>query len=154
SGGDAVKVWDTQTGQELLSVNGVSRSPQGLAFSPDGKRLASQTWDATTREAPVKVWDAESGRELLALKGDTGYWANSIAFSPDGQRLVCGSQTMLRIWDLQTGRAIRTLKGGGRIVVFSPDGQRLASSSVDNTVMVWDAHKDQESLTLPGAGKG
>src|SRR5205085_266025 len=71
-----LKVWDAQTGQELLALKG---SGNGVAFSPDGKRLASGIDDVG-----VKVWDAQTGRELLTLKGS----GNGVAFSPDGKRLA------------------------------------------------------------------
>ena len=62
-GGQTVKVWDAQTGQELLSFKGTSAYVSSVAFSPDGKRLASASWAAT-----VKVWDAQTGQELLSFK--------------------------------------------------------------------------------------
>src|SRR5437660_128148 len=70
-----VKGWDAPTGQELLALKGGGWS---VAFSPDGKRLAS----ASGKE--VKLWDAQTGQELLALKGGWG----GVSFSPDGQRLA------------------------------------------------------------------
>ena len=83
-----MKVWDAQTGQELLTLKGHSGRVKSVAFSPDGKRLASASWDET-----VKVWDAQTGQELLSLKER---WRNSVAFSPDGKRLASG--------DVRTGR--------------------------------------------------
>ena len=59
-----------------------------MAFSPDGKRLASASGGSATRwNREVKVWDAQTGQELLTLKGHTGI-VNSVAFSPDGKRLA------------------------------------------------------------------
>src|SRR5437773_341481 len=75
SGGPGeVKVWDDQTGQGLLSLEG--GGGWGVAFSPDGKRLGCGS----------KVWDAQTGQELLTLKGLTG--RNSVVFSPEGKRLA------------------------------------------------------------------
>jgi WD40 repeat protein len=85
-----VKVWDAQTGQELLSLKG-SVLGLSVAFSPDGKRLATLSRDNT-----VKVWDAQTGQELLFLKGGGG----SVAFSPDGHRLAAGAADgTVTIWD-------------------------------------------------------
>jgi WD40 repeat protein len=65
-----------------------------VAFSPDGKRLASADWDGT-----VKVWDAQTGQEALTLKGHTGY-VKSVAFSPDGKRLASASKDKtVKVWD-------------------------------------------------------
>ncbi len=80
-----MKVWDAASGQETLTLKGHTDVVTSVAFSPDGKRIVSGSWDQT-----VKVWDAASGQETLTLKGHTscGY---SVAFSPDGKRIVSGS---------------------------------------------------------------
>ena len=160
-----VKVWDAQTGQELLSLKGHSRFVNRVAFSPDGKRLATLAWDDT-----VKVWDAQTGQEILTLKVRS-FGGGSVAFSPDGKRLasssspsVSGSSPLglgeVKVWDAQTGQELLTLKGHTAqvtSVVFSPDGKRLASGSGSvagllGEVKVWDAQTGQELLTLKGAG--
>jgi WD40 repeat protein len=78
-----VRVWDAQTGQELLSLKDAGGT---VAFSPDGKRLASGCllW----RKVQVRVWDAQTGQELLSLKGG----GMCVAFSPDGKGLQPGWQ--------------------------------------------------------------
>ena len=119
-----------------------------MAFSPDGKRLASASQDET-----VKVWDAATGQETLTLKGHTS-GVMSVAFSPDGKRLASASMDgTVKVWDAATGQETLTLKGHtGPVtsVAFSPDGKRLASASADKTVKVWDAATGQETLTLKG----
>ena len=79
-----MKVWDAQTGQELLTLKGHTGWVTSVAFSPDGKRLASALADKT-----VKVWDAQTGQKPLTLKG-TATSVGSVAFSPDGKRLASG----------------------------------------------------------------
>ena len=78
------KVWDAQTGKELLSLKGHSGAITCVAFSPDNKRLATTSSDAT-----IKVWDSQTGQELLTLAGHSGR-TNGVAFSPDGNRLAAG----------------------------------------------------------------
>ncbi len=143
-----VKVWDATSGQEILTLKGHARGVLSVAFSSDGKRLASASWDQT-----VKVWDAMSGQEMLTLKGHTNGVAG-VAFSPDGKRLASASwDQTIKVWDTTSGQETLALKGHtDRVssVAFSPDGKRLASSSIDGTVRVWDATSGQEMLRLKG----
>jgi hypothetical protein len=146
-----VKVWDAQTGQQILSLQGHTGPVYSVAISPDGKRLASGggIWH---KPREVKVWDAQTGQEILSLKGHANA-VNSVAFSPDGQRLVSGGDTTLKVWDAQTGQETLSLKGHtDRImsVAFSPGSQRLVSGSWDETVKVWDAQTGLLIFTLNG----
>src|SRR5262249_25642569 len=109
----------------------------GVAFSPDGLRLATASRDETAR-----LWDARTGQELLTLKGHTAQ-VRSVSFSPDGTRLATTSADgTARLWDARTGQELRALKGhAGWVwcVAFSPDGTRLATASDDKTARLWDS---------------
>jgi WD40 repeat protein/serine/threonine protein kinase len=156
-------VWDAETGQKLFSYKGHGDG-NNMAFSPDGKRVASGS-NRSQREkqfaADVKVWDTQTGQELLSLKGHTRD-VNNVAFSPDGKRLASASfDNSVRVWDAQTGRELLSLQGGSGGLAFSPDGKRLANSirgelkdgkRVPGVVKVWDAQSGQEVLTLKGGG--
>jgi WD40 repeat protein len=132
-----LKVWDAETGEERLSLQGHTDEVRSVCFSPDGKRLASASHDGT-----VKLWDAATGQLTRSLKGHNGM-VFGVRFSPDGQRLASASyDRTVKVWDAATGQVSLTLQGHTGMVTgvaFSPDGQRLASASADGTVKVWYA---------------
>ena len=119
-----------------------------VAFSPDGRRLASAGGDGT-----VRLWDPATGAELAALTGHDGPVA-AVAFSPDGRRLAsAGEDGTVRLWDPATGAELAALTGhDGPVaaVAFSPDGRRLASAGGDGTVRLWDPATGAELAALTG----
>jgi WD40 repeat protein/DNA-directed RNA polymerase subunit RPC12/RpoP len=143
--GEAVKVWDAETGKELITFKAHDDEVDSVRFSPDGKRIA------TSGEETVKVWDAANGKQLLTLKRET---IDNFCFSPDGELLAAAnSDNTVAVWDMTSGQKRLTLKGHSEVVTsvcFSPDGKRMATVGDYETVKVWDLASGKNLFSLKG----
>jgi eukaryotic-like serine/threonine-protein kinase len=129
--------------QSELVIPNTFGGMRAVAFSPDGKRVASGVLDVGFRvNGVVKIWDAQTGKLLTHLRGH-GDVIVSIAFSPDGERIATGSlDETVRIWDAGTGRELHNLqakRGFVNGVSFDADGRRLASAHAQGKAVLWDA---------------
>jgi tetratricopeptide (TPR) repeat protein len=137
---NTLRVWDTAAGRELLVIKGHTAGVCGVAFAPDGSRLASVSWDRTAR-----VWDVTTGRQLLCLdlQGVPSRAAGGVAFSPDGGRLAgVAPEGAVRVWDAVTGHELFVLRGTTGFVsgvAFSRDGSRLCGQGINGRQFAWDA---------------
>jgi serine/threonine protein kinase len=124
-------------GTVLYTYRGHSDAVLAVAWSPDGKRIAS------TSGREVRVWDAANGSHVLTYRGHTTGTVCALAWSPDGQYIASGnSNNLVRVCYSTTAGHVFTYQwhsGGVGTVAWSPDSQRIASGSGDKTVQVWDA---------------
>ena len=162
--GDKVYLWNTANGELLSTLKGHLGPVLSVAFSPNGKTLASSGKGEPflSKDDTVRLWNPNTGQLLHTLTRHTGH-VFSVSFSPDGQILASASgDNTVRLWNPNTGQLLNTLIGhltgsiagrevGGVLSVsFSPDGQILASASGDNTVRLWNPNTGQLLNTLIG----
>jgi WD40 repeat protein len=135
-------------GTTLYTYRGHSDVVLAVAWSPDGKRIASGGDDQT-----VQVWDAANGGNVYTYRGHSQQvWA--VVWSPNGKRIASGStDETVQVWDAANGGNVYTYRGHSAIVnavAWSPDGKRIASGSTDETVQVWDAANGGNVYTYRG----
>jgi WD40 repeat protein/serine/threonine protein kinase len=151
-----IRLWDTSTRKELRTFKAFASTCFRIAFSPDGRVLAS----VSRVEPHVKLWAVETG-QLLGTLTATNQETAVVVFSPDGKRiatLACSAYTtnippVLKVWDAMSHRELFELKGHrfwAAAVDFSPDGKMLATADGEGFVKVWDLEAQREIRTLTG----
>ncbi|TMQ06402.1 MAG: hypothetical protein E6J90_46330, partial [Deltaproteobacteria bacterium] len=136
--GDVAHVWDAITGALVAEIRNDGLESSGLAFSPDGR------WLATTGGSDVHVLDTRTWRPATAIRGPR---IHRLAFDPTGSRLVTGATTgATAIWAIPSGTRIRHLRDVGEpvdAVAFSPDGELVVAASRDGAEQVWRARSGE-----------
>jgi RNA polymerase sigma factor (sigma-70 family) len=135
---NTVHFLDAVTGKEVRRFDGHDNRLEAVAFSPDGKWVAT----GSTGEVPIRLWEADTGK-LVRRLGEERRGANAfaLAFSPDGKVLASGGYGTVTLWDVASGKALRAFHPHPRhafCLAFSPDGKTLASGGYDGTVCVTD----------------
>jgi WD40 repeat protein len=147
--GNAIKLWEAATGRELLTLVGHSGWVMGLAFSPDGKWLASTSLDGT-----VKVWSIAPGNETATVSSPVTGYGTRVAYDPKGQVFATnGGDGSATLWDVKTGEPRLIVKGHSLEILslaFSPDSTRFATGSLDGTTIIWDTATGKNLFSLTG----
>jgi len=154
SGYHEVTTWKVADGAQARRLGGMAERVHDIAYSPDGKWMATASGDPG-QFGSVQLWIAEPGgggklaRDLL----ETTDSAFAVAFSPDGTKLAAaGADRAVRVWDVATGKDLAVIEDHADWifdVAWSPDGKRLATASRDKTSKVFDVEKKESIATFP-----
>jgi len=144
----SIRLYDTHSGADIMTLLGHKAKVRSIAFSPDGRQIVSGG-----NNTVLRIWNVATGTVEKTLTGHED-GVNSVAFSPDGRRVVSGSDDKtIKIWNTATGDLEKTLTGDENVVysvTFSPDGKRIVSGGNGGSLRVWDALSGTPLLTLHG----
>ncbi|XP_036070941.1 dynein assembly factor with WDR repeat domains 1 isoform X4 [Oryzias melastigma] len=143
------RVWDTTSGQQLLSLEGHTNIVAAVAFNnPYGDKIATGSFDRT-----CKLWCAQTGSCLHSLRGHSAE-IRCLAFNPQSTLVATGSMdASVKLWDVKKGKEVATLKGHSAEILslcFNSVGSQLVTGSSDQTVVIWDVASESLVHMLVG----
>ena len=140
-----VRLWNLETGEETMVLKGHSSDLYGdvtaLAYSPDGRILASTLGAVTSLGGAVRIWDVQNGNQIESLRGPQA-GMTSVRFSPRGDILaVAAEDRTIRFWDagnMEEKLILKTSETMSGNLAFSPDGRQMAAGDADGEILSWD----------------
>jgi WD40 repeat protein len=136
-----IKIWDIETGNEVMQLQGHDHPIESLAISLDNRVIASGS------DQRIKIWDAQSGNLLWSFYGHAGL-IRGLLITPDSQFIISTGDRKIKIWDLATSKKLSTTIAHDspiRSLSLSNDGNTLVSGDTEGIIKVWQVNKISES---------
>jgi WD40 repeat protein/serine/threonine protein kinase len=151
-----VRVWNLETGEEVAALEGHTADfIWQVCFSPDGKHLASRTWNSKSLDScEIKIWDLDTRKAIVSIDNLRAVGGRALAFTRDGERLAAGNgPNLVNVWDAASGRELLVTglkRSSVESLTTSPDGERLAVAGIARDVQILDAHTGAVVSTCSG----
>ncbi len=143
------RLFDRETGQVLKTFKGHTKAVNSLAVSPDGKRLVTAGWDSTLR-----VWNMDDEKELHVFRGTPSVNFSTVAFLPDGKRVVAANGAKVKLYDVVAFKELHSFDNGHTqpvwFVAVSPGGRRLLTCGQEKHICLWDIETGKLLLKYTG----